>query len=87
MPWRDDANIYHIWLSEIMLQQTSVSTVIPFFKEFCKKWPTVTKLSESDLSEVLSFWSGLGYGQQGRLSMSPGLPFGARWKELMMSCM
>ena len=70
LPWRcfgkEKVDPYKVWISEIMLQQTSVITVTPYFKAFFNKWPTVTKLSEADLSEVLSFWSGLGYYSRAR---------------------
>ena len=65
LPWRifDGAkpDPYKIWISEIMLQQTTVQTVIPYFELFIQKWPSVDKLCKSDLSEVLHLWSGLGY--------------------------
>ena len=65
LPWRYKNNSqkdpYKIWVSEIMLQQTTVQTVIPYYKKFIKKWPNVKKLSTSNINEVLDFWSGLGY--------------------------
>ena len=65
LPWRYKNNSpkdpYKIWVSEIMLQQTTVATVIPYYKKFLKKWPNVKKLSKSNINEVLDFWSGLGY--------------------------
>ena len=65
LPWRYKNNSqkdpYKIWVSEIMLQQTTVQTVIPYYKKFIKKWPNVKKLSASNINEVLDFWSGLGY--------------------------
>ena len=65
LPWRYKNNSqkdpYKIWVSEIMLQQTTVQTVIPYYKKFIKRWPNVKKLSTSNINEVLDFWSGLGY--------------------------
>ena len=65
LPWRYINNSlkdpYKIWVSEIMLQQTTVATVIPYYKKFLKKWPNIKKLSKSNINEVLDFWSGLGY--------------------------
>ncbi|WP_343126524.1 A/G-specific adenine glycosylase [Buchnera aphidicola] len=61
LPWKKKKNVYHIWLSEIMLQQTTVKTVIPFFKKFIKKFQTLQKLSQASLNEILYLWSGLGY--------------------------
>ena len=52
---------YQTWISEIMLQQTTVQAVIPFFHKFINKWPTINKLSESKVEDVMDAWSGLGY--------------------------
>ncbi len=64
-PWRSDngsiKNPYFIWISEVMLQQTTVSTVIPRFNSFIKRWPNILKLSNASLDEVLNEWQGLGY--------------------------
>lgn len=61
LPWQRDPTPYRVWVSEIMLQQTQVSTVIPYFTRFIKRFPTVTKLAEASLDEVFEIWSGLGY--------------------------
>ena len=61
MPWRDDKNIYHIWLSEIMLQQTQVKTVIPYYYNWLEKFPTIKDVAIADEQEVLKSWEGLGY--------------------------
>ncbi len=62
LPWRKETkNPYHTWLSEIMLQQTTVVTVIPYFKTFLAKWPTLQDLAAASLDEVLVKWQGLGY--------------------------
>lgn len=66
MPWQRDSDPYKIWLSEVMLQQTQVSTVIPYFERFLKRFPTVKDLAESEQDEVLHLWSGLGYYARGR---------------------
>ena len=60
LPWKNQS-IYLIWISEIMLQQTQVKTVIPYFKKFKKKFPTLKKLIRADLDSILHSWSGLGY--------------------------
>lgn len=57
---------YHIWLSEIMLQQTGVQAVIPYFEKFLHKWPTVEDLAAADLDQVLTAWAGLGYYARAR---------------------
>lgn len=67
LPWKpqtiytDEQNIYHIWLSEIMLQQTQVVTVIPYFFNFIQKFPTCNDLANAPLEDVLKAWEGLGY--------------------------
>ncbi len=67
LPWRTDVkNPYHTWLSEIMLQQTTVVTVIPYFESFLKKWPEINKLAGASLDEVLVEWQGLGYYSRAR---------------------
>ena len=57
---------YKVWISEIMLQQTTVATVIPYFKSFVRKWNCIEKLSRANESEILAFWAGLGYYARAR---------------------
>lgn len=70
LPWRytsgQIADPYRVWLSEMMLQQTQVDTVIPYFQRFTEKWPTVHQLAAADLDEVLHLWQGLGYYARAR---------------------
>ncbi len=66
LPWRKTRDPYAIWVSEIMLQQTQVATVIPYYKNFLKSFPTVHHLSKADLSKVLKIWEGLGYYSRAR---------------------
>jgi A/G-specific adenine glycosylase len=66
LPWRRTRDPYAIWLSEVMLQQTQVATVIPYWERFLARFPTVTALAEAPLDEVLSLWSGLGYYSRAR---------------------
>ena len=66
LPWRRTRNPYAIWVSEIMLQQTQVSTVIPYYLKFLKSFPTVRHLSKANPSKVLSVWEGLGYYSRAR---------------------
>ena len=61
LPWRETTNPYHIWLSEIMLQQTQVVTVLPYYDKFLKQFPTIKDLARADLNTVLKAWEGLGY--------------------------
>lgn len=66
LPWRENKNPYRIWLSEVMLQQTTVVAVIPYFEKFLKKFPTVQDLANAPESEVLEAWAGLGYYSRAR---------------------
>jgi A/G-specific adenine glycosylase len=66
LPWRKDRDPYKIWVSEIMLQQTKVDTVIPYFHRFIEKFPTPQALAEADEQEVLKAWEGLGYYSRAR---------------------
>lgn len=61
LPWREEPTPYRVWISEIMLQQTQVGTVLPYFEKFMKSFPTLKKLAMAPTSEVLAHWSGLGY--------------------------
>ena len=61
-----DITPYRVWLSEIMLQQTQVSTVIPYFEKFLNRFPNIEELAQSDVNEVLGLWSGLGYYARAR---------------------
>jgi A/G-specific adenine glycosylase len=67
LPWRQTQNPYHILVSEIMLQQTQVDRVIPRYKRFLKKFPTLKKLSEASLGDVLREWQGLGYNRRAKM--------------------
>ena len=70
LPWRakrgEMSDPYRVWLSEIMLQQTGVKTVAPYYARFLARWPTVSALAKAPLQEVLSAWAGLGYYARAR---------------------
>ena len=70
LPWRALSGAtpdpYHVWLSEIMLQQTVVAAVIPYFLKFTKLWPTIHDLAAAPLDDVLKEWAGLGYYARAR---------------------
>lgn len=66
LPWQRDHDAYKIWVSEIMLQQTRVETVIPYYEKFMQRFPDVSKLAESNVDEVLHHWTGLGYYARAR---------------------
>lgn len=66
LPWRQTGNPYYVWLSEIMLQQTQVATVIPYYERFIEKFPTVQSLAEASQDNLLKQWEGLGYYSRAR---------------------
>ena len=66
LPWQNTRDPYRVWLSEIMLQQTQVSTVLDYFARFIARFPDVRALAAAELDEVLALWSGLGYYSRAR---------------------
>jgi A/G-specific adenine glycosylase len=66
LPWQHPRDAYRVWLSEIMLQQTQVATVIPYFRRFVEQLPTLRDLAAADEDTVLALWSGLGYYRRAR---------------------
>ncbi len=66
MPWRDDPRPYAVWLSEVMLQQTQVETVIPYFQRFVQAFPDMHTLAAAEQQDVLKLWEGLGYYSRAR---------------------
>ncbi|HLU09725.1 MAG TPA: A/G-specific adenine glycosylase, partial [Oceanobacillus sp.] len=66
LPWRGTDSPYHVWLSEIMLQQTQVETVKPYYARFLDAYPTVEALAAAPLDDVLKRWEGLGYYSRAR---------------------
>ncbi|QCU90963.1 A/G-specific adenine glycosylase [Thiomicrorhabdus sediminis] len=66
LPWQKAINPYRVWVSEIMLQQTQVVTVIPYYQKFMQRFPTIADLAQADQEEVLAHWAGLGYYARGR---------------------
>lgn len=66
LPWQQHKTPYRVWISEIMLQQTQVTTVIPYYQKFMERFPEVTDLAVASEDEVLHFWSGLGYYSRAR---------------------
>ena len=66
LPWQRDRTPYRVWVSEIMLQQTRASTVVPYFERFVRRFPDVAALAAAELDEVLHVWSGLGYYARAR---------------------
>ena len=66
LQWRKAITPYRIWISEIMLQQTQVVTVKPYFKKFIKKYPTLKSIQDASEDEILTLWSGLGFYKRAR---------------------
>lgn len=66
LPWRSTKDPYSIWISEVMLQQTTVKAVIPYYERFLKRFPTVDALASASIEEVYTLWSGLGYYSRAR---------------------
>lgn len=66
LPWKNPKSPYSIWLSEIMLQQTQVATVIPYFEKFIHAFPTLDTLAKASMDEVIALWAGLGYYARAR---------------------
>ena len=66
LPWRDDPSPYRVWVSEIMLQQTRVETVLPYFDRWMQRFPTLEALAEASEQDVLQAWEGLGYYSRAR---------------------
>lgn len=66
LPWQQNKSRYSVWISEIMLQQTQVKTVIPYFTKFMEKFPSITDLANAEQDQVLHLWTGLGYYARAR---------------------
>ena len=66
LPWQKNVNPYRVWVSEIMLQQTQVKTVVPYFERFMERFPTIDSLSLASIDQVLHLWTGLGYYARAR---------------------
>lgn len=66
LPWRGETDPYRVWVSEVMLQQTRVETVVPYYREWLERFPDVAALARADRSEVLRAWEGLGYYSRAR---------------------
>lgn len=66
LPWQNTRDPYRVWLSEIMLQQTQVTTVIPYYERFLARFPTLAALAAAPMTEVMTLWSGLGYYARAR---------------------
>src|SRR2546429_4173397 len=66
LPWRRAKDPYSVWVSEVMLQQTQVQTVIPYYLKFLKSFPTIGHLAKANLQHLLQVWAGLGYYSRAR---------------------
>jgi len=70
LPWRDSYDPYHVWVSEVMLQQTQVETALPYYERFIREFPSVEELGRASEERVLTLWAGLGYYQRARNLMA-----------------
>ena len=66
LPWQNTRDPYRIWLSEVMLQQTQVTTVLRFYQPFLERFPNVMALAAAPVDDVMALWSGLGYYRRAR---------------------
>ena len=66
LPWRKDPTPYHVWLSEVMLQQTRIEAVIPYYERFLRELPTVADLASCEDDKLMKLWEGLGYYSRAR---------------------
>jgi A/G-specific adenine glycosylase len=80
LPWQQNITPYRIWVSEIMLQQTQVTTAIPYFNQFIKDFPNNQKLAKAPIDQVLHRWSGLGYYARARNLHKSAQIIESRWK-------
>jgi A/G-specific adenine glycosylase len=91
LPWRDDPQPYHVWVSEVMLQQTQVATVIDYYHRFLAAFPTIESLAQADEGRLMRLWEGLGYyrraralqGAAKRVVQSHGGLFPQRFEEVL----
>ncbi len=79
LPWRDEPTPYRVWISEVMLQQTQVQTVVPYFERFVAALPSVHHLAAAEEEEVLRLWQGLGYYRRGRQLHQAAREIVRRW--------
>src|SRR5690349_740947 len=70
LPWRRTSDPYAIWVSEVMLQQTQIATVLPYYKRWMARYPSVECLAAGDEQEALSLWQGLGYYRRCRMLLA-----------------
>ena len=83
LPWQKTRDAYSIWVSEVMLQQTQVATVIPYYERFVRRFPDVAALAKAPVDDVLAHWSGLGYYSRARKEAArSGLPMRIVFHEL-----
>jgi len=78
LPWRRDYSPYHVWVSEVMLQQTQVETALPYYEKFLKEFPTVRALASADEERVLKLWAGLGYYRRAKNLMAAAREIAAK---------
>src|SRR6185436_2007758 len=70
LPWRASYDPYHVWVSEVMLQQTQVETALPYYERFIRELPSIESLARADEEHVLKLWAGLGYYRRAKNLMA-----------------
>lgn len=80
LPWQQNPTPYRVWISEIMLQQTQVVTVIPYYQKFMQRFSSLKKLASADIDEVLQYWQGLGYYARARNLHKTAMLIGEQYK-------
>src|SRR5579863_1543571 len=83
LPWRATRDPYAIWVSEVMLQQTRVATVIPYWQRWMAKFPTVHALAQAPLDDVLAAWAGLGYYSRARNLWTGAREVAVKWHGML----
>src|SRR3954462_3204819 len=78
LPWRADYDPYHVWVSEVMLQQTRMEVVLGYFERFINRFPNIKALASSAEDDVLAAWSGLGYYRRARMLREGAIAIAAR---------
>lgn len=86
LPWQDTRDAYRIWLSEIMLQQTQVATVIGYYERFLNRFPSISVLAEAEQDEVMPYWAGLGYYARARNLHRCAQELAAHWGGQFPEC-
>src|SRR5579883_2219671 len=80
LPWQQNKTPYRVWVSEIMLQQTQVATVIPYYERFMQRFPHLSALAKAKTDEVMHLWAGLGYYSRARNLHQAAIIVAEKWR-------